>query len=188
MRLLYLRNLHRSGRANQTIYETTEQRPGSVTTHYLFFPEKLHSSHCQRLSSYPPSLGMSASGSEGSEGPDSSGSSVTLDIPDIFDPVNPLIPNRLRAKEAIQWTQDDVEIFLKHNKSEYGLKSQQISVIRKEKVSGRVLLDLTKNKLVNPPYKISADAAIAIQQLINYLKRKLFPRPKLQHPSLHSER
>ncbi|KAF8427969.1 hypothetical protein BGX38DRAFT_1263761 [Terfezia claveryi] len=93
--------------------------------------------------------------------------SHTLDVPDTDTAT---IPPELNQLNPRKWKREDVKKFLEANKEEYDLEDEDIIRLYEGRVSGRVLLLLTEEKLITT-YGLPPGTAGSIELLINALKQ-----------------
>ncbi|RUP45887.1 hypothetical protein BC936DRAFT_147618 [Jimgerdemannia flammicorona] len=86
-------------------------------------------------------------------------------------PRNPLLPNLLQTKHVYRWSYDDVVAFLRANLETWELEDAQYQIFKKEKISGKSLLLLTKEDFLIPPFELPLGSALAIVLIVRDLKK-----------------
>ncbi|CAG8624797.1 4605_t:CDS:2 [Diversispora eburnea] len=86
------------------------------------------------------------------------------------------------AESVKKWKRADVLKYLKSKQEEMDLDDEDISIIEKNKVAGRVFISLTEDKLIASPYNLLGGPAGAIALLIKELNSGLQASTSLQQP------
>ncbi|KAF8429921.1 hypothetical protein BGX38DRAFT_1232623, partial [Terfezia claveryi] len=92
-----------------------------------------------------------------------------------------VIPDGLSNVDPELWKRLDVLVYLEANKGQYELDNENINNIHKNKVSGLVFLQLTREKLLQIPYVLSDGAAVTILHLRDKVTSKR-PRGIFEYP------
>ena len=118
-------------------------------------------------SNLPPPLHLNMSTTSDYEYSPLPDSRETSDTPDAAGMVDHNEPSK---KDPMEWSRDDVQTFLRHNKAAYSLDNGDMTALQEEKISGRILLTLTKEELLADPFNLAYGAAKSLEQLISSLK------------------
>ena len=67
-------------------------------------------------------------------------------------------------KDMQKYTTDEVINFLRNENQNFD--DNDFNILRRERVSGRAFLRMTKEDLINPPYNFSGEPALEIVEIV----------------------